>query len=261
MKKRIKITKFGETFASFTHRLCIFASLFADLCFSDAYLYDTSKKNMPKKYWFLFIAFGLLLVVNGWLNLYSQNKRVQLSQLTLDSTIYPKIDVVHTSMKPAWYQFFMPRGVVPPVSKSNLPIAFVAQENPQNPTLMQWYLVNQTQLAYQLPTENGSLLMIQEAQNKEGKWKPVEYWASQWGSGASMPAVHQTLTLEPQKAVMIVAPKYEGVLKTNLRFKFKAVDAKGKKIMLYSPVFRGSVAPTQFEVSVAEKKKGVSYLD
>jgi len=215
---------------------------------------------MPKKYWILLIIIGLLLIGNGWLGLCSQNQKVQYAQLTLDSTLYPKLEIVHTTMKPAWYQFFLPRTLPPNTASGASPIAFIPQTVPQNPTLVQWFLYNQTQSNYKFPTQNGSLLMIQEAQDTKGVWKPIEYWTTQWGS-SSMPVVQEVFVLAPEKAIMIVAPKYEGTVKTNMRFKYKVIDLKGKKVIGYSPIFQGSISPSQFEINPAEKKKGVSYLE
>jgi hypothetical protein len=102
--------------------------------------------------------------------------------------------------------------------------------------------------------------MIQEAQDAKGKWRPVEYWAQQWGN-VKMTAVQGEFVLKPAQAIMVVAPQYEGSQKTNFRFKYKTIDKKGKKIITYSPTFQGFISPAQFELSKEDKKKGVSYLD
>jgi hypothetical protein len=218
---------------------------------------------MPfKKYWLLLIAFALLVGVNSLLGLYSQNDstEVQKASFMLDSTLYPKLEVVHITMKPAWYQFFAPTVALPASLNTKLPLAFLPIANKQNPEFMQWGLLNQTHQVYKFPTQNGSLLMLQEAKDEKGTWRPIEYWASQWGSVA-LPAVNETFSLPPQKAIMIVAPQYKGTFKTDFRFKFKAIDNKGKTVILYSPTFKGSISPTQFDISSEDKKKGASYLD
>ena len=217
---------------------------------------------MPKKYWFLWIGLGILALSNSRSFLPTDRAAVHHASFALDSTLYPKIEVAHSTMKPAWYQFFQPRQPLPSVKATTAPIAFVSQTNPQNPTLLQWFLVNQSNVLYRFPTQNGSLLMIQEARNEKGKWQPIEYWTTQWGNPqAALPAVADTLRLEARKAVMIVAPKYEGSFKTHFRFKYKMLDAKGKMATLYSPEFEGSISPTQFTISPTEKKKAHSFLD
>lgn len=217
---------------------------------------------MPKKFLFVLTGLLLLLVGNSWLGLYSQNKTTEpvYASFALDSSLYEKMEVVHTTMKPAWYQFFAPTSALPTSLPADAPIAFVPKNDAQNPTLVQWTLVNQSKQALKLPTENGSLLMIQEAQDAKGKWRPVEYWAQQWGH-MKMTAVKGEFILKPTQAIMVVAPKYEGSQQTNFRFKYKMIDKKGKTVLAYSPTFQGFISPTQFELSKEDKKKGASYLD
>lgn len=222
----------------------------------------TLQYNMPKKYWFLLVTAGVLFAGNFWLS-YTKNEKFDNEKRHLiidDSTQYPKLEVSHLTMKPAWYQFFLPQIALPTPADKDAPIAFVMQENPNNSTLCNWFLINQSAQPQLLPTQNGSLLMIQEAQDSKGKWRPVEYWTEQWGN-TNLPVVNDIYALEPTKALLLVAPKYKGKFETLFRFKLKMTNQKGKQSVLYSPTFKGSIAPSQFEVSPQDKKKKISYLD
>ena len=172
---------------------------------------------MPKKYWFLFVTAGILLAGNTWLA-YTKSEEIERKKKQFvigDSTLYSKLEVNHITMKPAWYQFFAPQTALPTSTDKTPKIAFITQENPTNPTLSNWFLINQSTQTVLLPTQNGSLLMIQEAQDAKGKWRPVEYWTEQWGN-SNLPVVNDVYTLSPTKAILIVAPKYTGKVQTLL---------------------------------------------
>ncbi len=217
---------------------------------------------MPKKYWFLFLTAGVLLCGNTWL-IYTTHKDKVPSQHQLivgDSTLYPTLEVNHLTMKPAWYQFTVPAIALPAPPTQTPQIYFIAKPDKQQPTLTHWFLINQTGKTQKLVTQNGSILMIQEARDAKGRWRPVEYWTEQWGT-AALPPINGVYTLEPTKALMTVAPRYKGTLKTLLRFKLKLRQENGKEAIHYSPTFEGSVLPSQFELSPEDKKKRISFLD
>ena len=99
------------------------------------------------------------------------------------------------------------------------------------------YLVNTSKETFTAKRQDGSLIMIQEALDEEGEWKPIEYWVYS-GCGNSY---DNPLELDSGKYVIVPIKKYSGEFKTKIRLKFKY----GKKIM-YSKPFSGSVNLSQF---------------
>jgi hypothetical protein len=112
------------------------------------------------------------------------------------------------------------------------------------------YLVNATDTSVGVIHQDGSLIMIQEAQDPTGKWSPVEIWyhSDCGNSYFGSPAIGSN------QYVKIPIPKYSGSFQTKLRLKLKI----GKGI-LYSEPFNGSVDPEQFKKETNLGFK--SYLD
>jgi hypothetical protein len=100
------------------------------------------------------------------------------------------------------------------------------------------YLVNTSDSTFSAERQDGSLIMIQEALDEEGIWKPIEYWVYS-GCGNSY---FNPLKLDSGKYVMIPIRKYSGKFKTKIRLKFKY----GSEI-LYSDSFEGSLNMSVFE--------------
>ncbi len=100
------------------------------------------------------------------------------------------------------------------------------------------YLINTTDSIFNANRQDGSLIMIQEAQNAEGEWQPIEYWVYS-GCGNSY---FEPLSLEPGKYVMIPIKEYNGKMKTKFRLKMKK-----DKSLFYSESFDGTINPSQFE--------------
>jgi len=100
------------------------------------------------------------------------------------------------------------------------------------------YLVNTMGATFSAERQDGSLIMIQEALDKDGNWKPIEYWVYS-GCGNSY---FNPLKLDSGKYVMIPIKKYSGKFKTKIRLKFKY----GNDI-LYSNSFESSINVSLFE--------------
>jgi len=111
------------------------------------------------------------------------------------------------------------------------------------------YLVNTTDSVFNSRLQDGSLLMIQEALNENGRWSPIEYWVRS-GCGNSY---FRSLNLEPGQQVMIPIKKYQGSYKTKMRLKLQT--SKG---IIYSETFEGSVEVSQFKRST-ETVYGILY--
>ncbi|MCE9524673.1 MAG: hypothetical protein K8R36_01305 [Planctomycetales bacterium] len=102
---------------------------------------------------------------------------------------------------------------------------------------MRVVLVNQTSDLLAFKASDSRLAIIQEAQDSHGKWKPIEYLPSSWCGNSS----HRVF-LRPGFFWAFAAPRYQGDLKTKLRFTMNLGDGS----QLHSNVFGGSVNPKQF---------------
>ena len=102
---------------------------------------------------------------------------------------------------------------------------------------MRVVLVNQTPDLLTFRASDSHLPIIQEAQDADGAWKPVEYLPSSWCGNS-----YHRVFLKPAHFWAFAAPRYKGTLKTKLRFSMKLGDGS----QLYSNVFEGSVNPKQF---------------
>jgi hypothetical protein len=111
------------------------------------------------------------------------------------------------------------------------------------------YLVNMTDSSFYSKTQDGSLLIIQEALDENNKWQPIEYWIPS-GCGNSY---FNPLSLEAGKCVLVPIKKYTGNYKTQFRLKFNI----GKSI-IYSDTFEASLDKTQFK-KVTDDVDGILY--
>jgi hypothetical protein len=100
------------------------------------------------------------------------------------------------------------------------------------------YLVNMTDSSVYIKTQDGSLLIIQEALDENNNWQPIEYWIPS-GCGNSY---FNPLSLEAGKCVLVPIKRYDGNYKTKFRLKFNT----GKRI-IYSDIFEGTLNKSQFE--------------
>jgi len=111
------------------------------------------------------------------------------------------------------------------------------------------YLVNMTDSSVYIKTQDGSLLIIQEALDENNNWQPIEYWIPS-GCGNSY---FNPLSLEAGKCVLVPIKKYTGNYKTQFRLKFNI----GKSI-IYSDTFEASLDKTQFK-KVTDDVNGILY--
>ncbi len=99
------------------------------------------------------------------------------------------------------------------------------------------YLINTTDSTLTADRQDGSLIIIQEALDGRGEWRPIEYWVYS-GCGNSY---FNPLELKPDHYVMIPIRKYTGGSTTKIRLKWKL----GGKTM-YSGSFDGRIDNEQF---------------
>ncbi len=107
----------------------------------------------------------------------------------------------------------------------------------RNGSRMRVSLVNQTDKLLAFAACDSGLAIVQEAQDTDGIWKPIE----------TLPASHcgnsyHRVFLAQNHFWAFSAPRYKGTIPTKLRFAMTLTD--GSK--LYSNVFDGSINPSQF---------------
>ena len=111
-------------------------------------------------------------------------------------------------------------------------------------TGMTIYLINTSKdTFYYDGVQDGSLIMVQQAKDEPGNWKPIESWC--WSSCGN--SYEDFLRLDPNTYITAVAPRYKGDFNTELRFVFITYN-KAKMNKIYSEPFRGSVNLSQFEI-------------
>ncbi len=159
-------------------------------------------------------------------------------------------------MKPAWYRYFNPHTVEVKSEKEQAVLQFTEGKPNPSPQFTNYDLVNTSDKTVRVRTQNGSLIMIQEALDKKGKWRPIEYWNYDWGMGS----VFDYLELAPKEAILVSVPRYTGDFETQIRLKIKTGEAKEDTDVYYSAPFTGKIDPNQFKIEPDRKTDKISYL-
>lgn len=76
------------------------------------------------------------------------------------------------------------------------------------------YLINTSDTAFTITKQDGSLMMIQEALDNEGNWRPIEYWVP-----SSCGNSYYQLRLQPNEYVTVPIRQYEGDFATKVRLR------------------------------------------
>jgi hypothetical protein len=101
----------------------------------------------------------------------------------------------------------------------------------------QLWLVNGTQEKQGFRASDGRLPIVQEARDREGKWRPIEYLPSSFCGNS-----YHTVFLQPGERWVFAAPRYQGPFPTRLRFR---LDRGRDQPPLYSAEFEGSIHESQ----------------
>jgi hypothetical protein len=94
-------------------------------------------------------------------------------------------------------------------------------------------------------TQDGSLVMVTEAKDDRGNWKPLEYWSYSWCGNS-----YFSLEVEPQHFVFTRGIKCSGDFYTTCRLKL--LNAKDS---LYSNEFKMTINRNQFTKPIERKRK------
>jgi hypothetical protein len=123
-------------------------------------------------------------------------------------------------------------------------IKFVPEErNHQTKLLVQSlpvFIFNPTNDTLYLDHQDNRIIMIQEAKDEKGKWRPIEYWLSSKCGNS-----YGAFQIAPKNLAMVKVFKYTGVFKTELRIKIK----NGKNT-IYSNTFKASIDKKLFELPI-----------
>lgn len=166
-------------------------------------------------------------------------------------------DALPSCQTPAWYRFFRPApasDLAPGLVSQNLILR--KAKAPQQANFLPFELVNPSSSAKILTTQNGSLIMIQEALDPQGKWAPIEYWDFNWEIGSDT----TQFVLMPQHAVLVMVPTFTGDFATKIRLKLTTSLPPSASQVIYSEVFEGTVKHGQFK-KPASAQVNISYLD
>ena len=99
------------------------------------------------------------------------------------------------------------------------------------------FIYNKSEDYTTLMLQDGALILIQEARDKYGNWRPIEYWEYS-NNGNS----YWEFEIFPNQFAVTKIYKYTGEFETELRIKLKS----GSKVY-YSNSFKGSIDPNQFD--------------
>ena len=98
---------------------------------------------------------------------------------------------------------------------------------------------------------NGDVFAIQEAQNSNGEWKPIEYVEIHKACGNGL-----NFNLKSKHFLVSAVKKYSGDFQTNLRVKFYSLGN-----VYYSNVYKGSINKTQFNTNEVLEQLKLRYKE
>jgi|SRR5690606_37601337 len=116
---------------------------------------------------------------------------------------------------------------------------------------MKLILANSTSRRQAFAASDSRLNIVQEAKDKDGEWKPVEYLPSSWCGNS-----YHTVFLDPGEYWEFAAARFTGEQKTMLRFRLDLRRGDQPKY-IYSNEFEGSINPKQFTVQKPYTPQGI----
>ena len=109
-----------------------------------------------------------------------------------------------------------------------------------------------------IDNQDGAVFLIQEAKNKIGEWKPIEYWIySTCGNS------YAYTSLGPNDILILKKVSYQGSFETEMRLKLRTNNK-----LVYSKPFKGSINEEQFDLENVDgftkrrlKNRDKEYID
>lgn len=211
-------------------------------------------KSLP----LLFAVIGVVLLFTFSFTDKTSPSNPEVVRASTQVSLSPELSQEKYTMKLAWYRYFnIHKSSQNKNIQSKSPLYFAIKKGEKGSTFINLELVNVSEEIVQLQTQNGSLIMIQEARNQKGQWQPIEYWDFDWGAGS----IFEELELKSKEAISISAPLYQGEFKTKFRFKLRGGKTKHQKDLYFSDSFEGSIDPSQFNLAPKMQDESVSYLE
>lgn len=113
------------------------------------------------------------------------------------------------------------------------------------------YLINTSDTVFKVAGQDGSFRIIREAMDKNGEWKPIEYWVNSFCGNS-----YEGLEFKPGQGTMFFMKKYHGSFKTQMRLKMAVNNT-----ILYSQPFEGNIEPFQFNIDLSTRHPKAYFLD
>lgn len=105
------------------------------------------------------------------------------------------------------------------------------------------YIVNPTNKTIRVEEQDGRLMIIQEAKDKNGNWRPIEFW--QFSSCGNS---YGGVALKPNSYIFTKIVAYRGEFETTLRLKML-----NDTLVYYSEPFKGSINLTQLDTALIKQ--------
>jgi hypothetical protein len=125
------------------------------------------------------------------------------------------------------------------ITTGNIDVPLIIFAEQKNNDTYNIYAYNNTDSIMRIFVEIGKLHIIQEAKDKDGTWRPIEYWRWQslCGNSYGMEKVSAKTALKAE------SKRYEGNYKTEIRFKLLNNDTTH-----YSNSMIGYISRSQFKI-------------
>lgn len=108
------------------------------------------------------------------------------------------------------------------------------------------FIINTSRDIIFLAHQDEAIMMIQEAKDENGLWRPIEFWRYSFCGNS-----YGTMGISPNDGVLVKIYKYSGDFETAIRLKLKNGDN-----VIYSDSFRGKINQTQFNPPNQEDEWG-----
>ena len=113
-------------------------------------------------------------------------------------------------------------------------------------------VVNATSDPVGLAASDSRLNIVQEALDRDGQWKPIEYLPSSWCGNS-----HHTVYLGPQEYWDFNAARYTGRFKTKIRVTLNQRISNDQIMVIHSNEYDGGVNPNQFKMQQGHKPNSI----
>ncbi len=119
------------------------------------------------------------------------------------------------------------------------------------------WILNNSNDTILFPNQDGSLIGLIEAIDKQGVWRPIQYWWFSWCGNSYM-----DLFLPPKQSIQIGLNNQLGDIETKMRLKIH-----GRDTIYFSNEFLGTVSPDDFiinkktQLEIIHDKDRISFLD